>query len=184
MTRFLWVFQPFRIKNVKIQTMKNIKKYLFPLAALTLVGLLIFSLSNRAVAPDVTFVTLEGTKIRMTDLKGKVVLVNFWATDCPGCIQEMPDLVKTYNAYKQKGFEVIAVAMPYDPPAQVVNYQKEKALPFPVMHDGYGEITNQFGGVNLTPTAFIFDKEGKRVQRTIGKLDFNQLRAMLDEELG
>lgn len=164
--------------------MQIMKKFLFPIVAVALIGLLAFSLSNKSTAPDVTFVTLDGTKIRMTDLKGKVVLVSFWATDCPGCIQEMPNLVKTYNAYKQKGFEVIAVAMPYDPPAQVLNYQKEKALPFPVMHDGFGEITQQFGGVNLTPTAFIFDKEGKRMQRTIGELDFNQLRAMLDKELG
>ncbi len=164
--------------------MQIMKKFLLPIVAVALVGLLAFSLSNKSAAPDVTFVTLDGTKIHMNDLKGKVVLVNFWATDCPGCIQEMPDLIKTYNTYKQKGFEVIAVAMPYDPPAQVLNYQKEKALPFPVMHDGFGEISQQFGGVNLTPTAFIFDKEGKRMQRTIGELDFNQLRAMLDKELG
>lgn len=164
--------------------MQNFKKLWLPLAVLGLIGLLILSLSNKTAAPDVTFVTLDGAKIRMADLKGKVVLVNFWATDCPGCIKEMPDLINTYNAYKTKGFEVVAVAMPYDPPAQVLNYRNQKALPFPVMHDGLGEITQQFGGVNLTPTTFIFDKEGKRVQRTIGELDFNQLRAMLDEELG
>lgn len=184
MTRFLRAFQPFRIKNVKILAMEILKKCLLPLVALALVGLLILSLSSKTAAPEVTFVTLDGAKIRMTDLKGKVVLVNFWATDCPGCIKEMPDLVNIYHAYKAKGFELIAVAMPYDPPAQVLNYRNQKALPFPVMHDGLGEITQQFGGVNLTPTAFIFDKEGNRMQRTIGELDFDQLRAILDKELG
>ncbi len=164
--------------------MQTLKKYLLPLIVLGLTGLLLFSLSDKAKAPDVTFVTLDGKKIHLADLKGKVVLVNFWATDCPGCIQEMPDLINIYNTYKTKGFEIIAVAMPYDPPAQVLNYRTQKALPFPVMHDGLSEITQKFGGVNLTPTAFIFDKQGNRIQRTIGELDFEHLRTLLDKELG
>ena len=78
---------------------------------------------------------------------------------------------------------MVAVAMPYDPPAQVLNYTKMNALPFPVMHDGLSEITNKFGGINLTPTTYIFDKQGKRLQRTIGELDFSKLGKLLDTEL-
>ena len=163
--------------------MENVRNYFFPLIILALIGLLAFSLSQKPSAPDVTFITLDGEKIRMSDLKGKIVLVNFWATDCPGCIKEMPDLIKTYNMYKTKGLEIIAVAMPYDPPAQVLNYQKEKALPFHVMHDGLGEVTAKFGGVSLTPTAFIFDKNGNRIQHTIGELDFANLQELLNKEL-
>ncbi len=163
--------------------MLTIKKLFIPVAILALLVFLGLSLNNKAQAPDVTFTTLEGKKIRMADLKGKVVLVNFWATDCPGCIKEMPDLIKTYNTYRPKGFEIISVAMPYDPPAQVLNYTRQKALPFPVMHDGFSEITQAFGGVNLTPTAFIFDKKGKRTQRTIGELDFVKLHQLLNIEL-
>ncbi len=163
--------------------MLTIKKFLIPAAILALLVFLGFSLSNKTQAPTVTFITIDGKKISMADLKGKVVLVNFWATDCPGCIKEMPDLIKTYNDYKTKGFEIISVAMPYDPPAQVLNYTRQKALPFPVMHDGFSEITQAFGGVNLTPTAFIFDKQGKRLQRTIGELDFPKLYQLLNIEL-
>ena len=163
--------------------MLTIKKLIIPAAILALLVFLGISLSNKSQAPDITFTTIEGKKISMADLKGKVVLVNFWATDCPGCIKEMPDLVKTYNDYKTKGFEIISVAMPYDPPAQVLNYTRQKALPFPVMHDGLSEITQAFGGVNLTPTAFIFDKQGKRLQRTIGELDFVKLQQLLNIEL-
>ena len=163
--------------------MSSIKKFLIPAAILALLIFLGFSLSNKTQAPTITFTTIEGKKISMADLKGKVVLVNFWATDCPGCIKEMPDLIKTYNDYKSKGFEIISVAMPYDPPAQVLNYTRQKALPFPVMHDGLSEITQAFGGVNLTPTAFIFDKQGKRLQRTIGELDFVKLQQLLNIEL-
>lgn len=163
--------------------MLTIKKLIIPAAILALLVFLGLNLSNKSEAPAVTFTTIEGKKISMSDLKGKVVLVNFWATDCPGCIKEMPDLIKTYNDYKTKGFEIISVAMPYDPPAQVLNYTRQKSLPFPVMHDGLSEITQAFGGVNLTPTAFIFDKQGKRLQRTIGELDFVKLHQLLNIEL-
>lgn len=163
--------------------MTQYKKFLIPLALIALIGALIFSLSQTPSAPDVTFTTLKGEKIAMSTLKGKIVLVNFWATDCPGCIKEMPDLINTYNQYKQKGFEVIAVAMPYDPPAQVLNYTTQKSLPFPVMHDGLSEMVQAFGGVNLTPTSYLYDKQGKRVQRIIGELNFAQLRQLLNQEL-
>ncbi|WP_047541201.1 TlpA disulfide reductase family protein [Methylotenera versatilis] len=163
--------------------MPIIKKLIIPAAILALLLFLGLNLSNKSQAPAVTFTTIEGKKISMADLKGKVVLVNFWATDCPGCIKEMPDLIKTYNNYKTKGLEIISVAMPYDPPAQVLNYTRQKSLPFPVMHDGLSEITQAFGGVNLTPTAFIFDKQGNRLQRTIGELDFVKLHHLLNIEL-
>ncbi len=163
--------------------MPILKKILLPAIVLAVLVFLGFSLSSKTQAPNVTFTTITGQKISMLGLKGKVVLINFWATDCPGCIKEMPDLIKTYNDYKIKGFEVISVAMPYDPPAQVLNYTKQKSLPFPVMHDGFGEITKAFGGVNLTPTAFIFNKKGERIQRTIGEIDFVKLRQLLNKEL-
>ena len=163
--------------------MLKLKKLVIPLAILALLAFLGFNLTKSQPAPNVTFITLQGKEISMASLKGKVVLVNFWATDCSVCVSEMPDLINTYNAYKTKGFEVIAVAMPYDPPAQVLNYVTQKALPFPVMHDGFGKITKQFNGVNSTPTAYIFDKQGKRLQYTVGALDFNKLNRLLDKEL-
>jgi thiol-disulfide isomerase/thioredoxin len=163
--------------------MPILKKLIVPLTLIVLLAVLGFSLSQKPSAPDVTFTTLQGEKISMASLKGKVVLVNFWATDCPGCIKEMPDLMNTYTQYKPKGFEVIAVAMPYDPPAQVLNYSQQKALPFPVMHDGLSEMVQAFGGVNLTPTTYLYDKHGHRLQRIIGELDFVQLRQLLDSEL-
>ncbi|MDX1915317.1 MAG: TlpA disulfide reductase family protein [Methylophilus sp.] len=163
--------------------MMILKKILIPLVIAGLIGLLFFSLAQKPKAPEVTFTTIEGKKISMDSLKGKVVLVNFWATDCPGCIKEIPSLVETYKAYQSKGFEIIAVAMPYDPPAQVLNYAKQKTLPFPVMHDGFSEITQAFGGINLTPTTYIFDKQGYRIQRIIGEIDFNNLKQLLNQEL-
>lgn len=159
------------------------KKIVIPFAILVLLAFLIFNLTKSQLAPDVTFTTIQGKEISMASLKGKVVLVNFWATDCGVCVEEMPDLINTYNAYKAKGFEVIAIAMPYDPPAQVLNYATQKALPFPVMHDGFGKMIMRFGGVPATPTTYIFDKEGKHLQYTTGRLDFAKLNQLLDKEL-
>lgn len=159
------------------------KKLLLPLIVIVLAGALFFQLNNKAQAPAVSFTTLEGDTVKMADLKGKVVLVNFWATDCPGCVAEMPGLIQTYEAYKNKGFEVIAVSMPYDPPAQVVNFQKVKQLPFPIMHDGLSEMVTAFGGVNLTPTTFVFDKQGKQLKRILGELDFATLNPLIAAEL-
>ncbi|MBF4988211.1 peroxiredoxin [Methylophilus sp. 14] len=158
------------------------KKWVVPLVALALFAGLAVAVMQKPQAPEVTFTTLNGEKISMQSLRGKTVLVNFWATDCPGCIKEMPELIDTYQQYKDKNLVVIAVAMPYDPPAQVANYTKEKALPFNVMHDGYGEMVKAFGEVNLTPTTFIFDAQGNRVQKTIGELNFPELRKLLNQK--
>lgn len=161
----------------------TLKKLAIPLIIGCLLAILAFSLSQKEQAPDVTFTTIEGKKITMASLKGKLVLVNFWATDCPGCVKEMPELVSTYQQYKDKGFELIAVTMPYDPPAQVLNYAKMKNLPFPVMQDGFGEMQEKFGKVTLVPTTFIYDQKGNLLRHNIGELNFKQLHQQLDAEL-
>jgi peroxiredoxin len=160
-----------------------LKKSLIAAVIIVLLGFMTVLTLNGSAAPDVTFTTIEGKKISMADLKGKVVLVNFWATDCLACVKEMPSLANAYLQYQKKGFEIIAVAMPYDPPAQVLNYVTQRKLPFLVMHDGLAEMTEKFGNVDLTPTTFIFNKQGKQLQRTIGTLDFVKLNQLLNSEL-
>jgi thiol-disulfide isomerase/thioredoxin len=163
--------------------MNFIKKYGVSLFLLTMLLTIGWQLTQKSSAPNVTFTTINGKKISMDSLKGKVVLINFWASDCAICVKEMPDLVNIYNAYKAKGFVVIAVAMPYDPPAQVLNYTLLKALPFVVMHDGFGEISKAFGDVAYTPTSFVYDKKGLRIFKKSGELNFTDLKQILDFEL-
>lgn len=134
-------------------------------------------------APRVTFTTLGGEKLALDSLRGKVVLVNFWATSCPGCIKEMPDLVQTHHKYRARGLETIAVAMSYDPPAYVRSFSEKHALPFTVALDLNGDTARAFGDVRLTPTTFVIDKRGKILQQTIGELDFAKLHALLEKEL-
>ena len=163
--------------------MRTFKKAVFIIALLSLVSFIAYKLIQPSQESNAVFTTIHGEEISMQSLKGKVVLVNFWATDCKSCVAEMPDLINTYHQYQNQGFEIIAVAMPYDPPALVFNFATQKKLPFPVMHDGLAEITRQFGGVEVTPTAYLFNKEGKRIQRAIGTLNFDKLHAVLDKEL-
>ena len=165
------------------QTTNRLEQLAMALPILALLAFLIFTLTKQQLAPSVIFTTIEGKKISMASLKGKIVLVNFWATDCRACVTEMPALASTYNLYKDKGFEIIVVAMPYDPPAQVLNYATQKKLPFPVMDDGFGEMTAKFDDVSVTPTTYIYNQQGKLIQYTNGALNFKKLHQLLDKEL-
>jgi len=162
---------------------KYTKPLLIALAVLAIAGALAYALMDKPGAPAATFTTLEGRSIALDELRGKVVLVNFWATSCPGCIKEMPGMVETYKQYKDRGFEIIAVAMSYDPPNYVVNFVQTRQLPFPVALDVDGAHARAFGDVQLTPTTFIIGKDGRILEQKLGELDFVRLKALLDREL-
>jgi len=134
-------------------------------------------------APQVTFVSLKGESIATGAPGGKVMLVNFWATDCPVCVREMPDLVQTYEKYRGRGLEVVAVAMRHDPPNHVIRYAEANRLPFKVALDTMGEHARAFGGVRLTPTAFVIDRHGNIAGRIVGRPDFGKLNALIEEKL-
>ena len=134
-------------------------------------------------APGVTFTSLQGERVTTNDLRGRVVLVNFWATDCAVCVKEMPQLVETYRKYRPRGFDLIAVAMRYDPPNYVINYSEKNALPFRVALDPMGQLAQAFGDVKLTPTTIVIDKRGNIVARIVGEPDFAKLEALIEEKL-
>ncbi len=134
-------------------------------------------------APDSTFVLLDGSKTHTADLKGKVTLVNFWATTCVSCVKEMPALVATHNKYQAQGFDTLAVAMAYDPPAWVLNFSRTRQLPFKVALDNTGEIAKAWGDVKLTPTTYLVDKQGRIVKRYVGEPDMDALHRLIEELL-
>ncbi|OJA86872.1 TlpA disulfide reductase family protein [Burkholderia ubonensis] len=151
-------------------------------AAIAVAGF--FAFNGKSSAPDATFTLLSGQKISTaSDLKGKVYLVNFWATSCATCMQEMPQMVETYNRFKGQGLEFVAVAMNYDPPMYVANYAQTRQLPFKVALDD-GSAAQQFGNVQLTPTTFVVDKDGKILKRYVGAPQFAELDALLKKALG
>lgn len=152
-------------------------------AVLTIAVIGYFSFSAKEAAPDVTFTNLKGEKITSQSLRGKVVMVNFWATSCATCIKEMPQMVDTYNKYKDQGLEFVAVAMSYDPPNYVLNYARTRSLPFNVALDTQGELAKSFGHVKLTPTTFVIDKKGNIIKRYVGEPEFGALHQLLEKEL-
>lgn len=137
----------------------------------------------REAAPESTFVLLDGSKATTGDMKGKVTLVNFWATTCVSCVKEMPALIATYNKYQPQGFDTLAVAMEYDPPAWVLNFAQTRQLPFKVALDNTGEIAKAWGDVKLTPTTYLVDKQGRIVKRYVGEPDMDALHRLIEDLL-
>jgi peroxiredoxin len=150
---------------------------------IALAVLFYLSLSAPQVAPNVTYLNLKGEKITAQTLRGKVVIVNFWATSCSICVAEMPEMVATYNKYHEQGLEFIAVAMNYDPPNLVLNYAETRQLPFHVALDLQGKLAQAFGDVKGTPTTFVIDKQGRILQRYVGKPSFDDLHKLLEKGL-
>ena len=152
------------------------------LAAVALIGAAALMLAQKPSAPQATFATLSGANIALDKLRGKVVLVNFWATSCPGCISEMPDLIKTHLKFQARGLETMAVAMSYDPPEYVKQFSEKNHLPFHVALDKDGTAAQAFGA-RVTPTTFVIDKQGQIVQRIVGEPDFTKLHALIEQAL-
>ena len=147
-------------------------------------GLTTWFVSTRATpAPDVTLTSLSGQKIALSELHGKVVLVKFWATNCVSCVAQMPDNIENYNKYHAQGFDLIAVAMEYDPINFVQKFVETRKLPFTVALDTQGTVAKAFGDVKLTPMAFLIDKHGNIIKRYLGLYDKTELRKSIEKAL-
>jgi len=170
------------IHTKKITTMKINKNIIISCLVILLTSLILLSFQKDTIN-SLNMTTINGKTITSKDLLGKVVLINFWATDCPGCIAEMPGLINTYNKYKNQNFEVIAVSMFYDPPSRVLSFSKNNNLPFPVVLDIKKKIVSQFKNVTLTPTSFLIDPQGKIINRIIGEINFDEFDLLLQKTI-
>ena len=139
--------------------------------------------SGAQPAPESTFVLLDGSKQTTADMKGKVTLVNFWATSCVTCVAEMPKLISTHNKYRGQGYDTLAIAMRYDPPSYVVNFAETRQLPFKVAIDTTGANAKAWGDVQLTPTTFLVNKRGQIVKHFVGEPDFVALHQLIEKLL-
>lgn len=127
--------------------------------------------------------TLEGERIVLADLRGKVVLINFWATDCSICLKEMPAMAQLYRELSPRGLDAVFVAMPHDRPDHVLAYARRAQLPFKVALDVQGAVVRAFGGIRATPTTLIVDKRGYIARTIFGEPDFDQLRRFIGGKL-
>ena len=131
-------------------------------------------------APALSYTLLDGRRTDLAALRGRVVLVNFWSTDCAPCVEEMPAMVANWRRRSPRGFETLAVSMRYDAPALVANFAQARALPFGVVIDNTGEIAERLGNVQFTPTSLLIDKRGRIVRRWVGKTDFAEIGPLID----
>jgi peroxiredoxin len=167
-------------KNLRGQSVKK----MLTVGVVIIVAVVLFVvMGSKHSAPDSRFILLDGSSKNLSDWKGRVVLVNFWATSCTTCVAEMPDLVKTYEKYQNQGFHTVAVAMQYDPPAYVVNFAESRKLPFDVAIDNTGIIAQDWGPVQLTPTTFIVNKQGNIVKQFVGTPNFADLHNLIEKLL-
>ena len=122
-------------------------------------------------APNFTFPELNGQKVSLFDHRGKVVLVNIWATWCPPCRQEMPSMQKLYERFKGKNFEILAVSIDSTGREAVGPFMRKMNLTFPALLDP-GENIRPLYGITGVPESFIIDKEGILVEKIIGPMDW------------
>jgi peroxiredoxin len=157
------------------------KKWVFSasiaVAFIVVVALILYSGNNKlSTAPEISLNIIDGRQITLHSLQGKPLFVTFWATTCSTCVKEIPHLVELYNEIGKEELEIIAIAMPYDPPNLVVALSERKSIPYPVALDINGDAVKAFGNVQVTPTSFLIDSEGKIVQQHSGQIDMEELR--------
>ena len=152
---------------------ENKKNFIYLLTLAALIVLLFFLIRPEKIS-SMEFNILDDEKLSSDDID-KILILNFWATDCPTCIKEMPDLAKIYQEFKND-IELIAVAMPYDLPSRVVNFKNKNELPFKVALDPESKILGEFEQVKLTPTTIISDKNKVIQQIIIGEINYEDLK--------
>jgi peroxiredoxin len=150
--------------------------------AATAAGLVAIPL-RPAAAPEARFATLAGETFSTSQLRGKVLIVSFWATDCPMCLAEMPKLVDLHRKYAARDFDTVAVAVKHDSPTRVADYTRRRGLPFNVALDRSGDIARIFGNIRITPTTIVLDKQGRVLKSYVGEPNWKELDRVVERAL-
>lgn len=140
-----------------------------------LLGYLWIAPSGQPEAPQASFKDLQGNVFNLEQLKGQPVIVNFWATTCPGCVKEIPALISLSQKYVSQDLVVIGVAMDYDPESQVREMVRQKQMSYPVVLDSDGNLAKVFGNVTLTPTTFFITRQGNIYKHKLGEMSLEEL---------
>ncbi|MDN4524298.1 TlpA disulfide reductase family protein [Fictibacillus fluitans] len=121
--------------------------------------------------PDATLTSLEGKTVSLKEFRGKKVILNFWATWCPPCRKEMPDMQKMYSRHKDNQLEIVAVNLRYTEKSTktVSDYVEKRKAAFPVLLDSDGKVSKKFQAVSL-PTSYLVDSNGVIQKKMIGAL--------------
>jgi len=119
------------------------------------------------LAPDFDLPTLDGKDLKLSGLRGKAVLLNFWATYCGPCKIEMPWFVELQKEYGPQGFQIVGVAMDDASTEDIAKFAKEMGVNYPILL-GKESVGQSYGGVSVLPTTFFVDRDGKLIAREFG----------------
>jgi peroxiredoxin len=131
----------------------------------------------RHSASDFEIEKLDGGKAGLTDYKGKLVLLNFWATWCIPCREEMPGMETLWQKYKEQGFVVLAVSVDEGSKSRIETFSKLLDLSFPILLDPESEVSDLYKVSNM-PTSFLIDGNGKIISRIVGTEDWSSPAAV------
>jgi len=131
-------------------------------------------------APAFEVTSLDGTTISLDSLKGKVILVNFWATWCPPCRAEIPDFIETYSELKDKGLEILGFSVDDLPEAELKKFVEQAKMNYPVALVGK-DVVAAFKPGQYIPTSIFIDKNGNIRKRHVGKLEKSDLMKVFEE---
>jgi peroxiredoxin len=157
-------------------------KLIAALAVVAIGAFAAFLFTPQRSAPEARFATLSGESFVTSELRGKVTVVNFWATWCPDCVKEMPAMIEAHRKFAPRGYEMIAVAV-RDHPERVAEFTKRGALPFKVALDTSGEVSKRFGNIRITPTTFVIDKKGRVLRRYVGEPEWRDFDRVVEKAL-
>lgn len=124
------------------------------------------------VAPDFTLKDLAGRQVRLSDFRGKVVFLNFWATWCPPCREEIPSMVRLNRIMDGKSFQMLAVSIDEGGKDAVDNFLKNSGTMLPALLDTNQSISKRYGTTGV-PETFILDKKGVIVKKVVGGMDWS-----------
>ncbi len=133
--------------------------------------------------PNAHFTALSGEKLSFEKLRGKPVVVTFWATDCVSCLKEIPLWLDLYSRYHAQGLEIIGASMYFDPPNHVIEFTKQNALPYLITLDIESKLANAFGGVKVTPSTFLLNQKGEIVWQKVGLFELAELQPLIENLL-
>ena len=137
--------------------------------------------SSEQLMPEVSFTDIDGQVHTTASYHGKPLLVIFWATDCPGCVQEMPELIKLYQTYSPEKFSMLGIAMAHDSQNHIEAMRADKNLPYTITWDKNNQLAQAFGNVRVTPTHFLIAPNGEIVMRKIGTLNMSLIHEKLQD---